>query len=171
LLYDHNSLAARAETGSKSLGFMNVRFSPWLRAALVVLGWSTASAAFSLGTIFQGQLLPRNINGGGLYSDVLNANPLWLWLFYIGNFAVCVVASMVISEVGKAVISFFLSYTGAALITYFVLALPDYVGIYDPTQVLQESATVFVFTAFFPLLLLVNLSGTVAGIALGERLL
>lgn len=151
--------------------FMNVRFSQWLRSAFVILGWSTSSAAFALGTIFQGQLLPRNINGGGLYSDVLNANPLWLWIFYIGNFAVCVVASMVISDVGKSMISFFISYAGAALITYFVLALPDYVGVYDPTQVLQETATVFTFTAFFPVLLLVNLSGTVAGMALGERLL
>ena len=150
---------------------MNVRFSQSLRLAFVVIGWSTSSAAFALGTIFQGQLLPRNINGGGLYADVLNADPLWIWLFYIGNFAVCVVASMVISDVSKAVISFFLSYSGAALITYFVLALPDYVGAYDPAQVLQESATVFTFTAFFPLLLLVNLSGTVAGIALGERFL
>ncbi len=150
---------------------MNVRFPDWLRAAFVALGWSTGSAACALGTIFQGQLLPKNINGGALYSEVINANPLWIWLFYVGNFAICVVASMVISDVSKAMISFFLSYSGAALITYFVLALPDYAGVYDPTQVLQESATIFTFTAFFPLLLLVNLAGTVVGIVLGERFL
>jgi hypothetical protein len=153
------------------LRLMNVRIIRKLKPLLVVLGWATSTAALALATIFQGQLLPKNINGGGLYGQVVNASPLPIWIFYVGNFAVCVVAAMVISDPARSLVSYFPSFIGAAAITYLVLALPDFVGAYDPQQVLQDTATIFTFTAFFPLLLLVNLAGTVVGIAVGERLL
>jgi hypothetical protein len=151
--------------------FMKIRLHPTLKLIFVVLGWATTCAALTLFTIFNGQLLPRNINGGGLYSDVLSASPLGLWIFYVGNFAISVLAAMVISELGKSLISFLPSYLGAAMITFLVLAAPDFAGIYDPQQVIQESAVIFTFTAFFPLLLLVSFSGTIVGNAIGERFL
>lgn len=150
---------------------MNIRIPQRLRPILVILGWSTSMAAFTLTTIFQGQLLPKNINGGGLYSQVINANPITLWIFYVGNFATCVLAAMVISDAAKTLIAFFASFIGSAIITDLVLALPDLAGIYPVTGALQEAAVIFTLTAFFPLLLLVTLSGTIVGIALGEHLL
>lgn len=150
---------------------MNLRFVRGLKPFLVVLGWAASTAALALATIFQGALLPKNINGGALYGTVVNASPLPIWFFYVGNFAVCIIATMVISDAGKALVSCFPSYVGGAIITYFVLVLPDFVGSYDPQQVLQESASIFTFTAFFPVLLIVNLGGTIAGIAVAERFL
>jgi hypothetical protein len=143
-----------------------------LRPGLIVIGWATSMAALTLATIFEGLLLPKVIGaGGGLLSEVVNASPLGLWTFYIGNFSVCVLAAMVISDFGTAIVSFFPSFLGAALITYLVLALPDFLGIYPFPGVLQESAAIFTFGAFFPLLLLVSLAGTIVGIGLGEHFL
>lgn len=142
---------------------------PWIRIVLVVLGWATTVAALTLFTIFNGQLLPKNINGGGLYYEVVNASPIGLWIFYLGSFGTSLLCAMMISDAGKALICFLPSYIGAAIITFLVLALPDFVGVYDPSQVIQESAVVFTLGAFFPLLLLANFAGTIAGIFLGER--
>jgi hypothetical protein len=121
--------------------------------------------------IFQGQFVPRNINGGGLYADVTNPNPFLFLGFYLGSFAICILAGLVIANPGRTIASFFPSYIGAAGITWLVLALPDFVVVNDPQQVLQETATLITFTAFFPLLLLTNFSGALAGLALAERLL
>lgn len=150
---------------------MNLRIFNRAQIPLVVAGWATITAALTLFTIFNGQLLPRNINGGGLYTEVLNASPLGLWAFYLGCFGISLLCAMILADASKALICFLPAYVGAAMITFLVLALPDFIGVYDPLQVLQESAVVFTFGAFFPLLLLVNFSGTILGIALGERLL
>jgi len=150
---------------------MNIRIVYRVKPVLVILGWSTSMAAFALTTIFQGQLLPREFNGGGNYVQVLNASPLGLWIFYFGTFATSVLAAMVISDAGKALVSFFVSFLGAAIITDLVLSLPDFLGIFAIPGALQEAAVIFTFTAFFPLLLLVTLAGTILGIGLGERLL
>src|SRR5713101_3137129 len=93
---------------------MNLRILRRLKPFLIVLGWATSTAALALATIFQGQLLPKNINGGALYGQVVNASPLPIWIFYIGNFAICIIATMVISDPGRALISYFPSYVGGA---------------------------------------------------------
>ena len=143
------------------------RFKPFL----AVLGWSASTAALAVATIFQGLLLPKVYgSGGGFLDEVVNQNPLGLWIFYLGNFGICVLAAIVISDLGTSIIGFFVSYMGAAVITYMVLALPDFLGVYPIQGVLSGSAVTFAFTAFFPLLLLVNLVGTFVGVGLGERL-
>jgi hypothetical protein len=143
-----------------------------LRPILIIVGWAASMAALTLGTIFQGLLLPKVIGaGGGLLGEVVNASPLGLWIFYLGNFGVCILAAMVISDFGTAIVSFFPAFVGAAVITYIVLALPDFLGIYPFPGVLQESAGIFTLGAFFPLLLVVSLAGTIAGISLGEHFL
>lgn len=151
---------------------MKLRIFRSLRPVLVILGWATSSATLTLATIFQGQLIPKDINGGGLYSAVLNASPSVLWVFYLGNFGISLLAAMIIGETGASFISVFASILSAAGLTFLVLALPDLLGVvYDPQQTIQQSAVTFTFVAFFPLLLLVNLMGTVVGVALGDRLL
>jgi hypothetical protein len=140
--------------------------------AMIVLGWATATAALALFTIFQGQLLPKNIiTGGGQYAEVLSPNPIWLWIFYSGNFAICVLAAMVIADMGETLVSFFASFLGAALITGLVLALPDLLGIFPYPGALEQAAVIFTFGAFFPLLFLVDFAGAIAGAALAERVL
>jgi hypothetical protein len=139
---------------------------------LAVLGWAASTAALTLATIFQGYLLPKVYGaGGGFLDEVLNANPVWLWIFYLGNFGICILAALVISDLGTTVIGFFVSYGVAAGITYMVLSLPDFIGVFPFPGVLEGSAVTFTFGAFFPLLLLVNLVGTIVGAALSERLL
>jgi hypothetical protein len=149
---------------------MKVSILHRFQSATIVLGWATATAALTLFTIFQGQLLPRNIiTGGGQYAEVISSNPLWLWIFYLGNFVICVLAAMVISDVAKTLISFFASFFGAALITDLVLALPDLLGIFPYPGALQQAAVIFTFGAFFPLLFLVNFAGSISGAFLAER--
>lgn len=150
---------------------MNVRLLTWSKYVLLILGWGTSTAALTLATIFQGLLLPRNINGGGLYSEVVSSNPIWLVIFYLGNLTICLVAAMAISDVSRALVSFFASFLVAAGITDLVLALPDFLGIFPFPGALQEAATIFTLTAFFPVLLLVNFAGTILGISLAERYL
>jgi hypothetical protein len=147
--------------------FMKVRIRSTITPIFAVLGWTISTAALTLATIFLGYLLPRNINGGGLYSEVLNASPIPLWIFFIGNFAICVLAAVVISDFSKTLLSFFPSFIGAAIITYLVLALPDFLGCCGGA--LEEAALGFVFLAFFPLLLIVNLLGTLVGMMVSEH--
>jgi hypothetical protein len=142
----------------------------WLKSLLVILGWATSCAAVTLATIFQGLLLPKNINGGGLYSQVVAGNPFALLAYYAGNITISIIAVIYISDAGKSLISFFASYVGTGIITYLVLGLPEFVGVYDPSGVIIESAGIFTFTAIFPVLMVVNFAGTFLGILLSERL-
>lgn len=141
------------------------RFKP----VLVVLGWAASMAALTLATIFQGLLLPKALGIGG--NEVINASPLGLWIFYLGNFGICILAAMVISDFGVAIVSFFPAYIGAGLLTYLLLALPDFIGVFPLSGVLQASAVTFTFSAFFPFLLVVSLAGTITGVGLAEHFL
>lgn len=68
-------------------------------------------------------------------------------------------------------VSVFFAYGLSTLIIFVVLALPDFLGIVQPSGVLQEPAVRFTFYAYFPFPLFGDLIGTIAGSALGERLL
>jgi hypothetical protein len=140
------------------------RFKP----LLVVLGWAASLAALTLGNIFQGLLLP---NAFELQPQQFGADPLGFWIFYIGSFGICVLAAMVIADVGQSLVSVFLVYGLTAFITFAVLALPDFSGIVQPPGILQQSSLLFTFNALFPLPLFVDLVGTIVGSGLGERLL
>jgi hypothetical protein len=151
------------------LELLNFRFSTKIKTLLLVLGWATSTSALTLGTIFLGYLLPKNISsGGGNYSQVINASPVPLIVFYLGSFAVCVLAAMVISDMSTTIVSFFFSYAGAAIITCIVLALPDSLG-GCCGGVLEATAVTFTFGAFFPYLFFVNLAGIIVGTALAEH--
>lgn len=62
------------------------------------------------------------------------------------------------------------AYLLTALIIFVVLALPDFVGIVQPSGILAEPSVTFAFNALFPYSLLVDLTGTVAGSAVSERM-
>jgi hypothetical protein len=139
---------------------------------MVVAGLGTSIGTFALGTIFQGLLLPKVIgNGGGLLAEVLNASSFGIWAFYLSCFAACVLAALVLGDISNAVLSFFPAYLLGALVTYLGLIVPALTGTYPDPSVLEESATIFTFTAFFPLLLLDGLAGTIIGGFLSERIL
>jgi hypothetical protein len=140
------------------------RFKP----LLVVLGWATSLASLTLGIIFQGLLLP---NASELLPESYGASSLWLWVFYLGSFGICLLAAMLISDFGQSVVSVFFAYGLTALIVFVVLALPDFLGIFQPSGLLQEPAVSFTFNALFPFPLFVDFIGAIAGSALGERLL
>ncbi len=148
---------------------MNFILRGRLRQLLVILGWGSSTASLTLATIFQGFLLPRNINGGGLLPEVVNASPLPLVIFYGGNFAICILAAMVISDLSATLAAFPASFVLAWIISFLVLALPDFLGMLPVQGLLQESAIIFLFTAFFPYLLIVNSAGTIIGVAMAER--
>jgi hypothetical protein len=94
-----------------------------------------------------------------------------VWIFYLGSFAICVLAAMLISDFGQSVVSVFFAYALTALLTFFVLALPDFSGIVQPPGSLQQPAVTFAFYALFPVSLFLDLGGTIAGSALAERFL
>ena len=146
---------------------MRLRLIREAKSVLVILGWGTSTSGLAVSLIFSGYLLPKNINGGGLYSGVINASLLPVWIFYIGNFAICILAAIVIADASRTILSFFPSYLVAAAITYMVLSLPDFLGCCS--GVLEGAAVSFTLTAFFPYLFLVDFVGTLAGVAVNER--
>lgn len=146
---------------------MNISILSKLRLPLVILGWGTSLAALTLGTIFEGYLLPTT--QGGLLPQVYGASPVGLWIFYLGCFGISALAAMAINDVGPGIVAFFISYGLGAFLTAFVLALPEVVGIVQTNGVLQETSILNTFSALFPLPLIVNLVGTLAGLGLGER--
>jgi hypothetical protein len=143
-----------------------------IKAVSVILGWAVGLDAFTLWAIFQGLLLPQVVNGGGLQSEVLNGNPIALGIFYSGILGTSVLAALAISDLGRAVISFFASYLLAAILNVIILALPDFTGAYnDPLGVLVGASVTFTFFAFFPLSLIAAVGGTLFGSAVAERYL
>jgi hypothetical protein len=140
------------------------RFKP----LLVVLGWATSLATLTLGVMFQGLLLP---NASELSPESYGASSLWLWVFYLGSFGICILAAMLIADLGQSVVSVFFVYGLTGLITFAVLALPDFLGIFQPPGFLQQLAVTSTFNALFPFPLFLYFIGTIAGNVLGERLL
>ena len=149
--------------------FINLPLLAKAKPILVVLGWATSISALTLGIIFLGYLLPKNPNGGGQYSSVINASTLPLWIYYAGNFAISVIAAMILSDIPSSLLSFFASYVGGGIITYIVLSLPDYFGCCG--GVLEGAAVGFTFIALFPYVFLVGLTGTFVGMGLAEHYL
>lgn len=134
----------------------------------MILGWATSLASLTLGVIFQGLLLP---NASEISPETIGSSILWVWIFYLGSFGICVLAAILISDFGQSVVSFFFVYVLTALLTFVILALPDFAGIVQPSGTLQEPSVTFAFNALFPLSLFVDLAGTIAGSGLSERLL
>jgi hypothetical protein len=143
-----------------------------VKPLIVIAGWAATIAGFTLGAIFQGLLLPKVVgNGGGLLPEVLGVSSVGLWVFYLGCFGTSVLAALVLADASKALVSFFPSYVFGALITYIVLIVPALTGTFPLPSVLEESAVIFTFTAFFPVLLFAALAGTLLGIFLAEKIL
>jgi len=141
-----------------------------VKPVLVVLGWGTTIAGFVVGAIFQGLLIPQYEGGGDLQPEIIGRGPEGLVIFYIAIFAVSVIASLVMADFARGVGGFFASYALAAGLTYFMIALPGYVGAYQFPDVLTTLAVNWTFGAFFPLLLLVGFAATIVGSALAEHL-
>lgn len=148
---------------------MNLRLLIRLKPLLIVLGWSGTLTTLTIGTIFQGQLVPKifGIGGGGL-SEVINADPTPLYIFYGGSFLVSIVAALLLNDIRLAISGFFAAYVLTAVFTYLVLDLPELLGTTSPGS-LQGVSTNFVFYALFPWTLLLLLVGTIFGTGLGER--
>jgi len=148
---------------------LNITFPKWLKIPLVTAGWGTVLATLTVGTIFQGFLLPTT--GGGLLPEVYNAGPLVLSIYYLGCLGASALAAMTIAEPGPAIVGFFASYGFSAFLTFIVLALPELTGVVQTNGILQEFAILHTFQAIFPIALLVDLVGTLLGLSLAERLL
>jgi hypothetical protein len=141
-----------------------------LGALLVILGGGTSTATVVLGAIFQGLLLPQNQGGGDLLPEVINRGPWGLIIFYLAILGISVLTSVVVGDLERSILVFFASYAFAALLTFFVLALPGFVGAFQIPNFTLFLASNFTFEAFFPILLFLQLLGTLLGAALGERL-
>ena len=136
-----------------------------LKVVLLILGWATSLAAFTLQAIFQGSLLPST----ALAQPGNITSPLAIWIFYVGILSASLLAAFLLEDAGRAIISLFISYLLADVIIYVVIAMPGYVGGFPYSQVLFKSAISFVFAGSFPIPLLLEILGTISGIALAER--
>lgn len=134
----------------------------------IVVAWATTLAGFTLGGIFQGQLLPPQ-PPGNLYPEVSNNGPLASIIFYTGILAICIIAPLLINDAGRAIMSFFASYLLGSVITYLALVLPAYTGAFPYPGLLSGTAIDFTFTTSFPIPLFAELVGTLVGIWLSER--
>jgi len=140
-----------------------------VKPILVSIGWGITISSITLAAIFQGFLVPQGL--GKFLPEVTGAGQLGVAAFFAGIFVVSLFASFVINDVGKALFSFFVAYGLAGVVTYFVLALPGFVGAYAAPEVLVRIAIIFTFTASFPIPLVVELVGTLTGSWLAERFL
>jgi hypothetical protein len=151
---------------SMNLGIVNME--KW-KPLLIILGWTAIMTTLTVGTIFQGGLVPHifGIGGGGL-SEVINADPTPVYIFYIGSFLVSVLATLLLNDIRNAIAGYFTTLVLTAIFTYVVLDLPDMLGIVTPGS-LQGASTNFAFYAIFPWTLMILLLGTIVGTAIGER--
>jgi hypothetical protein len=139
-----------------------------LKPALITCGWAASLAGFTLGGIFQGQLLPPQ-PPGNLFPEVSAVGPFGPAIFYAGILAASILAPILIGDPGRAIIAFFLSYVLGSIITYFVLVLPNFAGVFPYPELLSRSAISITFSTSFPIPLLVEILGTLAGIWFSER--
>ncbi len=91
-------------------------------------------------------------------------------IFFLEFLAISVAASFVISDFGRALISFMFSYFLGGLLVLFVLILPGVLGTSAFLNLLVGVMVFFTFTIFFPFPLFLGLFGTLLGAALAERL-
>lgn len=141
-----------------------------IRPVWVVLGWSTVITSFVIAAMLRGLLLPQLEGGGDLQTDVVNGGPWELALFYVGIFIVSLLAALVLADISRGIIAYFASYVFAAILTYFVLVLPDSLGSFPIPDALIGVSVKFTFDAFFPVLFLVGFIATIFGSALAERI-
>lgn len=138
------------------------------KALAIVVGWATTLAGFTLGGIFQGQLLPPQ-PPGNLFPEVSNTGPLGSIVFYTGILAICFIAPLLINDPGRALLSFFASYLLGSVIAYFALVLPAYTGAFPLPGLLSGTAIDFTFSTSFPVPLFAELVATLVGIWVAER--
>jgi len=167
----------------------------WLRAILLIFGWSVSNAASAASGIFQGVLVPSaTYSGGGslpisvplaLRADLpgpfpLQAGvplldipflgiPIGKWIFFLEILGIAVIASFLLEDFAQAFVSFVASYILSAAILYFVLILPGLLGSLAFPVVLDTSAIHFTFVVFFPFPLFIGIAGTIIGVSLAER--
>jgi len=139
-----------------------------LKPTAIVVGWGTTLAGFTLGGIFQGQLLPPQAPGN-LFPEVSNTGPLGPIVFYTGILSISVIAPLLINDAGRALLSFFASYLLGSVITYFALVLPAYTGAFPLPGLLSGTAIDFTFSTTFPIPLFAELAATLVGIWVSER--
>ncbi len=169
---------------------------PWTKTILATLGWTALNAAAALSGIFQGVLVPQRTFGGGgglvvsSLSIRLDSSPggslfqglsdqleigqfLTLFngrlIFFLEFLAISVAASFVISDFGRALISFLFSYVLGGFLVCFVLILPGVLGTSAFLNLLIGVMVFFTFTIFFPFPLFLGFFGTLFGVVLAER--
>lgn len=142
---------------------MNVR---WVKPFLVTLGWGVSNASITLSGMFQGILLPRG--RGGLLGET-QIGPVGPLVFYLAYFGISVVAGLALQEPGSTLFSYFVSYGGGAIITYWILTLPGTIGVFPVPEILVRVAIIFTFSALFPFPLIFGLLGTFLGLVLADH--
>ena len=168
---------------------------PRIRAFSTVLGWGALNAGTALNGIFQGALLPqRTYSGGGLVVSNLAAPSLTIplgaafqggegrleigvllgllngkVLFFLEILGIAILASFLIGDFGRGLVSFIFSYVLGGVLVYLVLILPGLVGATYLLEALVGVSVFFTFTVFFPVPLFLGLMGTLLGIALEEK--
>lgn len=113
--------------------------------------------------MFNGLLLPQV--QGDLLPEITGRSPWDTAFVYLAIFFVAILAGSVINDLSKTIESFFASYGLSILLTYTVLVLPGYTGALPSPDLLIFAGVKFTFGAYFPILLLLELAGSLAGTA------
>jgi hypothetical protein len=168
---------------------------PREKSALTALGWAVLNASAALSGIFSGSLVPQRIYGGGgglavttfarmimapidvsswnisgqLELGVITGLISGRVLFFMEIFGIAVLASFVIADFGRALISFMFAYISGGFLVLLVLIFPGLTGTSAFLELLVETMVYFTFTAFFPIPIFLGFAGTILGVALSER--
>ena len=142
----------------KAIGLILLR----ARDALVVLGWGTSLANLAVTAVAHGVLVPQ----AAYYSEATTSQTglLFFALYYVGVFAVSFLSGLVLRSISTALLGFFCAYAVGLLLTALILDLPVITG-FLPQIAGANLATGIIFTAFFPLALIVGLMGALLGAA------
>jgi hypothetical protein len=151
---------------------MNVPLRRLLRPALVCLTWGLMTSSVLLTFIFQGYFVPG-------FRPTFPTGPRELiFVAYLLVFLVAVLAGMLCSDLGEAVLLYFGSLAVTCTIEYVVLLVPSLTGIAGPPVLaeaglvsLPDLALLVVFYSLFPVPLVLGLVGSLTGAAVGESYL
>lgn len=112
-------------------------------------------------------VLTASISGQALFRQAI-MGPLELGLIAMAS----VLAGMLLGDLSKVIVGFFVSFAFGFLLLYFLATLPAIMGLVPPTDsaLVQELWIVIMLRAFFPFPLIGFLVASLFGGALGERL-
>jgi hypothetical protein len=117
--------------------------------------------SLALTAIVQGLVVPHNPQFG------ISSALLEIVLYYLGVLAICATAGLILENITTALVGYMAASAIAIVMCSVALTLPGTFQ-YVPEVAAENQALLFVFTAFFPITMLLGLAAALMGAAARE---